>query len=75
MDNTLTINGVTYKLVELCSSSMNRAGAYKDVWVNVYFNALKIHPTEDQARSVASDSTRGTRKLRIWADGNLEVLE
>jgi len=75
MDNTLTLNGVTYKLVEMTPCARVSSATYKDVWVNVYFNALKIHPTEEAARSVAGSTTRGTRKIRIWADGNIDVLE
>jgi hypothetical protein len=75
MDNTLTLNGTTYQLVEMARAPSAARGDFKDVWVNVYFNALKIHPTYEQAVNVAGGTTRGTRKVRIWADGNLEVLE
>jgi hypothetical protein len=75
MDNTLTLNGVTYKLVEVNGCETANPTLFKDVWVNVYFNALKIHPTYEQAMNVAGGTTRGTRKVRIWANGNLDVLE
>ena len=77
MDNTLTLNGMLYKIVEMGEVPVPvvNSTAFKDVWVNVYFNALKLHPTQEMALSVAGSTTRGTHKLRIWHDGNLQVLE